>query len=301
MRDLSILIPARNELYLQNTLTDILAHIEGDTEIIVVLDGYWPYESIADDPRITIIHHSASVGQRRAVNEAAALSRAKYIMKVDAHCSFDQGFDKKLIADFPGPECTVVPRMYNLHVFDWVCKSCNGRTYQGPTPKQCKCGGIDFEREMKWQPRWHRRTDFAYFDKDMVFQYWIAYSFRHEGIPAISDVMTCVGACWMMERRRYIELDGLDEGHGSWGQMGTEIACKSWLSGGRMVVNKKTWFSHLFRTQGGDFSWPYPIGSSQIDHAREHSRNLWLGDNWPKATRKLSWLIEKFAPVPTWS
>ena len=40
--DLSILIPARNEMFLARTVKDILAHIEGDTEIIVVCDGNWP-------------------------------------------------------------------------------------------------------------------------------------------------------------------------------------------------------------------------------------------------------------------
>jgi len=42
---------------------------------------------------------------------------------------------------------------------------------------------------------------------------------------------------------KVLELEGLDERHGFWGQFGTEISCKSWLSGGRQVVNKKTWFA----------------------------------------------------------
>ena len=39
-----------------------------------------------------------------------------------------------------------------------------------------------------------------------------------------------------------------DEKHGSWGQYGTEWACKSWLSGGKLITTKKTWFGHMFRT-----------------------------------------------------
>ena len=38
--DLSILIPARNEEFLNRTVQDILENIEGNTEVIVVLDGY---------------------------------------------------------------------------------------------------------------------------------------------------------------------------------------------------------------------------------------------------------------------
>ena len=39
MKDLSILIPARNEQFLKRTIDDILENIEADTEIIAVLDG----------------------------------------------------------------------------------------------------------------------------------------------------------------------------------------------------------------------------------------------------------------------
>jgi hypothetical protein len=103
-----------------------------------------------------------------------------------------------------------------------------------------------------------------------------------------------------MRRRRFFEIDGVDEKHGSWGQMGVEIACKSWLSGGRQVVNKNTWFSHLFRTQPG-FGFPYPISGDAQEKAREYSKYLWMDGKWSKAKRPLSWLINKFAPVPTWN
>ncbi|MBW1812513.1 MAG: hypothetical protein JRJ39_02225, partial [Deltaproteobacteria bacterium] len=62
---------------------------------------------------------------------------------------------------------------------------------------------------------------------------------------------------------------------------------------------KKTWFSHLFRTQQG-FGFPYKISGRQVGAARKHSKNLWLNDNWPKAVHKLQWLLNRFAPVPEW-
>ncbi|KKL47844.1 hypothetical protein LCGC14_2331500, partial [marine sediment metagenome] len=92
----------------------------------------------------------------------------------------------------------------------------------------------------------------------------------------------------------------LDEATGSWGQMGTEIACKAHLSGGRLVVNKKTWFAHMFRTQGGTFGFPYEIHGSDQEKARKYSRGVWFGNKWPKAIHNLQWLIDKFAPVPDW-
>ncbi len=297
MTDLSVLIPARNEMFLAKTIEDIVSNVEGDTEVIAVLDGQWADPPIPDNERVHLVYLPKSIGQRAATNLAAKLSTAKYIMKCDAHCSFDKGFDVKLMQDCE-PDWTVIPRMYNLHVFDWECDWCADRVYQGPRPERCKkCNHEGFSMQLVWQRRLSRRTDFARFDHDLHFQYWRGYSKRPEAKGDIAEVMCSVGACWFMHRDRYWDLGGMDEGHGSWGQMGVEVACKSWLSGGRQVVNKKTWFSHLFRTQPG-FSFPYP--NDGIEQARNYSRELWFGNKWSKAVHPLSWLINKFAPVPDW-
>ena len=301
MMDLSVLIPARNEMFLKRTIEDILSNVRGNTEIIVVCDGLWPDPPIEDNPRVTMIYHSEAVGQRAATNEAAGLSNAKYIMKCDAHCAFDEGFDIKLMADCEH-DWTVCPRMYNLHAFNWKCLKCGNETYQGPTPVSCeKCDNTtDFERKMYWKPRLSRRSDFMWFDTDLKFNYWRALGKRPESQGDIADTMSLLGACWFLERERYWELEGLDEEMGSWGQMGTEIACKSWLSGGRLVVNKKTWFAHMFRTQGLDFGFPYPLSGKQVSHARKRSQDLFFNNKWPKAIHNLDWLIEKFKPIPDW-
>ena len=298
MAELSILIPARNEMFLGRTIDDIFKNAEGDTEVIAVCDGYWPDPPLRDHPRVTLVHHAVSIGQRAATNEAARISRAKYVMKVDAHCSFDRGFDVALMAECED-DWTVIPTMFNLHAFDWGCQACGHQTYQGPKPEVCeKCSrAAGFSRVDVWAPRRNRRTDFARFDGSLHFQYWREYGRRPAAKTEIADVMCCVGACWMMPRTRYWELGGMDEEHGSWGQMGVELACKSWLSGGRQVVNKRTWFAHLFRTQPG-FGFPYP--NPGIEQARQHSRRLWIENAWPGAKRPIDWLIEKFAPVPDW-
>jgi glycosyltransferase involved in cell wall biosynthesis len=304
MPDLSVLIPSRCEIYLPNTIDSILSCIEADTEIIVVLDGYWPYEPLPDHPRVTLIHHTVPVGQRRGVNEAALISKAKYVMKLDAHSLVDQGFDAKLIKDCTDDDTTVIPRMYNLHAFDRVCKKCGNRMYQGPMTAKCEAnrGGEvgEMTKEMVWKPRMSKRTDFMRFDSDMHFQYWGKYDQRPEAQGDICDLMSSVGACFFMTRRRFRRLGYMDEKHGSWGQFGTEIACKSWLSGGRQVVNKKTWFSHMFRTQGLDFGFPYEISGNDQERAKKYSQWLWKGDNWKGAVRPLSWLVDKFSPVPGW-
>ena len=94
MTSLSVIIPSRNEAFLGNTIQSILENIRGNTEIIVVLDGQWPVEPIPDHERVTMIYHPVSVGQRAACNEAARVSTAKYVMKLDAHCAVGEGFDR---------------------------------------------------------------------------------------------------------------------------------------------------------------------------------------------------------------
>ena len=221
-------------------------------------------------------------------------------MKLDAHCTVDKGFDVKLMADCEY-DWTVIPRMYNLHAFSWACTDCKTETYQGPTPKQCsKCKSKNVYKKMYWIPRKSPTTDFMRFDANFKFQYWKDYGKRPEADGDIVDLMSSVGACFFMHRNRFFDLGGMDEAHGSWGQFGTEVACKAWLSGGRHVVNKKTWFAHMFRTQGGDFGFPYVIRGKDVRKARKYSQNIWGNDKWPLAKRKIQWLIDKFAPIPDW-
>jgi glycosyltransferase involved in cell wall biosynthesis len=295
---ISVLIPARNEFLLGKTIDSILESAEGDIEIIAVLDGYWP-EPIRDDPRVTLIHHK-SIGQRAAVNEAARIAKGKYILKTDAHSIFDKGFDINLAADCEY-DWTVIPRMYNLHAFDWVCEG-GHRFYQDkfrPEGGTCKECGKPVKIEWVWKKRTHKKTDFMYMDNKLKVQYWYKYTKRPESKGDIVDIMNGVGACWFQHKDRFWELGGLDENHGSWGQVGVEVACKAWLSGGRHVTNKKTWFAHMFRTTK-EFTFPYEVKVKQQNIAREYSRDLWLNDKWPLAKRPFNWLLEKFQPIPSW-
>lgn len=302
---LSVIIPARNERWLSRTVEDVVAHAKGDTTVIVVLDGAWPepgYE-LVQHSNVQVLYLPRSVGQRAATNLAAKIATSDYVMKLDAHCAVADGFDVELMktAEQFGPDVTQIPAQHNLHVFDWVCQACGRREYQGPTPTACRaCDSTDVKMEIVWNPI-RRRTEYWRFDSDLKFQYWGDYKTRPEAQSDVVDVMTSLGACFFMTRKRFWELGGLDENHGSWGQFGVEIACKSWLSGGRHVVNKRTWFSHLFRTQGGDFSFPYPVSGNEHEAARQYSRRLWLNDGWEGQKRPLRWLLEKFAPVPGWT
>jgi hypothetical protein len=291
---LSIIIPSRNEMFLYRTIQDILEKIEANTEIIVVLDGAWADPPIEQHERVTIVYIPESIGQRAATNLGTRLSKSDWVMKCDAHCSFGKGFDRILLEDIQ-PDWTIVPKMYNLHAFDWVCE-CGYRRYQGPTAPCEKCGK-EMKKEILWGAKPNPETTAMRFNSDLKFKYWGGYKKEQQG--DLVETMSILGACWMLSREKYWELNICDEEHGGWGQQGTEVACKSWLSGGKLIVDKRTWFSHMFRTQGGDFGFPYHISSKAVDKARKYSKKLWLEGTWDKAIYPLSWLINKFNP-PDW-
>ena len=290
-------------MWLGRTVADVLEHTGEQTEVIVVLDGAWPDEPLQQHPRLQVVFVPESIGQRAATNYGARLSTAKYIAKLDAHCSVAPGFDVALLeaADVLGDDVTQIPSQDNLHVFDWVCDGCGTRTYQGPTPTDCAhCHGEAHHRDIVWQRRRGVHTTSWRFDSDLKFQYWGEWSHRPEARGDYPETMSCLGACWFINRERFLSLGGLDERHGSWGQMGTEIAAVSWLSGGRMVTNTLTSFAHLFRTQGHGFGFPYQLSGREVDAARKYSQDKWFSDSWEYAVRPLSWLIDHFAPVPGW-
>ncbi len=285
MEKLSMLIPARNEIWLQKTIECVLAAAVEDIEVIAVLDGYWPDPPVKDDPRVIVIHHTEAIGQRAAINEAARVASGKYIMKLDAHCNVAPGFDKVLKEDCKY-EWTMVPRMFNLDI----------ETFQ---PQY-----IDSVRKGFAKAKIH---DYMYISgpehdewplRAMYFGKYAGVSHRRpeENDNLVDETMGCMGPGWFMHKDRFWELGGCDENHGGWGQQGVEVSLKAWLSGGALMVNKKTWFSHWFRSGEG---FPYPIKKSDTQKAKDYSRDLWFNGKWEKQVRSVEWLAEKFN-APTW-
>lgn len=309
-KDLSILIPARNEMFLAKTIEDILEHIEADTEVIAVLDGEWADPPIPQHERVNVIKLTESIGQREATDMACKLSKAKYVMKVDAHCSFDKGFDRKMLDAFKkcGGDVTMVPVMRNLWAFDWKCYHCGWKKYQGPRPKECQeCGKSDKIRmKMMWVGKTNPQSTSYCFDPSPKFQYFEDWKHREKykkdkQEKGLTETMSLQGSCFMLTRDKYWELKISDKAFGSWGSQGIEVACKTWLSGGRVLVNHNTWYAHLFRTQGEGFSFPYPMSGKQQSFAQKYAYDQFFNGNWEGIKRPLSWLVEKFWPVKGWT
>jgi hypothetical protein len=298
--DISVLIPARHEQFLAKTIEDILEHSEANTEVLVGLDGEWADPVIYDHPRVTILHTGVSIGQRAMTNRLASISKAKYVVKTDAHCSFDQGWDRKMLEAFKevGDNVTMVPTMKNLYAFDWVCE-CGFRHYQdkGKTCPQCQ---REMSQDIIWRAK-DRPNSTAYkFNPDLEFDYWNRFKARQQG--ELVESLSLQGSFFMLTREKYWELNICDESWGSWGGQGAEVALKTWLSGGRVIVNTRTWYAHMFRTkQGNGFGFPYPNPGDEQQRAKNALRETFLNNKWEGQKYPLSWLLEKFWPVEGWT
>lgn len=306
---LSLVIPARGEEFLNLTIEDALDRSSEDTEVIVVCDGEWPKQPIKRHPRVTVVSTGKVIGQRAACNMGAHVARSEYIMKIDSHCLFKTGFDQVIIQDMDNypKRTTMAPLMKNLYAFDWVCDKCGNRWYQGPTPQFCQlenrlknesCDSKSFHRDIIWQPKSRPNSTAFRFDHTLHFQYFRELKKKQKG--DLVESMSLQGSCFVLSKKDWFELDICDEKFGSWGQQGTEVACKTWLSGGQVIINKKTYYAHLFRTQGKDFGFQYKQDENKVERARQFSRDLFFYNRYEKQVRPLSWLIEKFSPVPDW-
>ena len=262
----SIVIPSRNEKYLKRTIEDLLVKAKGNVQIIAVLDGYWPpVDEIVSDPRVSYIHFEKSKGMRNAINAGAAvLASGEYLMKIDAHCMVAEGYDLALKADCQD-NWVVVPRRKRLDPDKWALTET-----QKPD------------------------VDYMYLSNDLHGVIWP----KTDG-PEIDDLMSFQGSCWFMKKAYFDYLELMDEkNYGTFPQEAQEIGLKAWLSGGRVVVNKKTWYAHWHKPK--DVGRGYSLDGAEVVKGEAYTRR-WLTEKvWHKQIYPLSWLIEKFSPVPTW-
>ena len=297
-------------MFLARTIEDILANIEADTEVIALLDGKWADPPVPQHPRVNVIYVPEAIGQRAGANLACKLSKAKYVMKVDAHCSFDKGFDRKMIEAFKvsGDDVTMVPVMRNLHAFDWKCYNCGWKKYQGPTPT--KCGGCDkpkFRRKMLWIGKHNPQSTSYCFNSEPHFNYFEDWKHRPQytkdkAEKGLTETMSLQGSCFMCTRENYWAWEVCDESLGNWGNQGIEVACATWLTGHRVLVNHTTWYAHMFRTAGGDFGFPWHgIKGQSTEQTKKNVKDLFWNMKHPTQIHPVSWLVKKFWPVGGWT
>lgn len=275
MIDLSVIIPNRNSQFLTKTIRDILEKAVTNIEVVINVDENWPDE-VVDDPRVHYIHPPSPRGMRYGINTTIKLSQGKYIMKVDDHCMFGEGFDKILI-DAHQENWVQIPRRYALDAEKW-------------------------QRE--------ERTDNKYPIDQMYLDFPLKgkeHDWGIHGVPwkrdrkeEIDDTPSLQGSCYFMARDYFQNFLGeLSEvGYGQFSQEAQEIGFKTWLGGGRMVVNKKTWYAHLHK--GNRYGRMYKMPGGTVE-ASNWSAYYWMENKWKNRVHDMSWLInEKFPNMPSW-
>lgn len=282
MPKLSIVIPSRNEQFLQNTIDDLLLKAKGDIEIIPVLDGYWPNPPLKEDKRIRILHRGKPMGMRNGISSGVKISTGEYIMKIDAHCMVDEGFDLKLIADCED-NWVVVPRRKRLDAENWQVQDV------GKPDIDYMYLGYPDDPQDRGGPGLHGKV-------------WNAKN-ADESLKSelLSDLMSAQGSCYFMKRSYWDYLELLDEdNYGPFGSEFQEVGLKCWLSGGRVVRNKKTWYAHLHK--GKKYGRGYFLNKKHMVQANEFT-NKWInfGEAWHKQTIKLQDHIRHFWPLPEWT
>ena len=285
----SAIIPSRSPQWLRKTVQDLLDKAEGEVEVVVVYDGRWPEpdEMLTDDPRIIQIHHGEihnNYGMRESINAGVRVSKGDYIMVIDEQCGVDQGYDVKLVADCQD-NWVVIPRRKRLEPETWTIIQ-DGRPdidymaieypYNKPLDKTQGLHGAEWKRP--------ERAEIM-----------------------IDDVPTGQGSCYFMSRKWWDKCIGeLDSTHyGTFTSEAQEVTLKTWFMGGRVVVNKNTWYSHWHKgSKGKGYGFSneqYRRHQEGMEKGRLYSIEYWLNTK-DYGVYDWNWFVtEKFPTMPGWS
>jgi glycosyltransferase involved in cell wall biosynthesis len=276
----SIVIPSRNEQFLNPTISSLLERAEGDIEVIPVLDGYWP-DPIIDHPQVRYIHRGSPKGMRAAINAGVALAKGEFILKTDGHCLFGEGYDEILQADCD-EDWVVTPRRDRLDAEQW-CIQDTGKPpidymYLSYPDDPSDFGGPGLNGKV-WEER----------NNDPALKSVL-----------IDDLMSAQGSAWFMSRKFFDHLDLMDEtNYGSFWNEAQSIMMKAWTSGGRCIVNKNTYYCHLHK--GKTYGRGYSLSNATLNQGARFTKKWITNSAWnEKQVRPFSWLIEHFWPIPGW-
>ena len=285
MSKVSIIIPSRNETHpvntgetvLQRMIRDIYEKATGDFEVLVTFDGP-PYQELPKHSNLRTFNLPNPQGLKHCVNLLANEAKGKYLFKLDSHCMVSPGFDEVLQADMEN-NWVVTPRFYVLNAEEW-----------------------------KWQDE--RFYDYFYLpcpftDKKMFrFQaggHWVERTRERLDTP-IDENMKLHGSSFFVTKDFFTKsLGAIDQG---WMDPSSgediELGLKTWLGPwkGKLMVNKKCWYAHMHKGRQRPRGWN--VSGSTIDKTYLQIANYWMKDSWEGHVHPLSWLIEKFWPVPTW-
>jgi len=255
----SVIIMARHEELLNQTLENLLATATGPVEILVGLDG-WETD-VLSDKRVKVVKFNQTIGRRCGINNLAAAAKGKYLFHCDAHCKFEEvGWDTKL-------KC-----------------ACFERTITVAT-----LAPLDGD---KFSILPGARYQYSFIRPGLETYFWFRY---HGDNPEVNVQQTLAfqGCAWMLRTADFWRWGGCDERFGEWGHFGTEWSLKAWLhpeSPGQIVVRKDVVCGHLMRHRSADY--PYRrkfdrrkvsklLGKQYAGRVKKLIRQFAPVPNWP--------------------
>jgi len=222
---LSCVIPSYKDPYLNSTINSMLENstLGDDLEVIAVLDGYW--QNVVNDPRVRVVHLGKNRGMRGAINAGVSVARGKYILRSDEHCMFAPGFDKEL-TDSCRDGWIMVPRRYFLDPVNWKVMDIPYVDYEKLVIQDVGNG----VRKFAGRPWETRRKENAH--------------------KQIDQTMAMQGSCWIMRKSWWDNVIGElnSERYQPLYQDSHEMVFKTWKAGGKLVLNKNTWYAHKHRS-----------------------------------------------------
>ena len=282
MSKVSVIIPARKEPYIRETLKDVMDNAVGDIEVILVLDGDVPDYELPDDKRIRVYHNSKVQGLRPCLMAAVGVARGKYILKTDAHCTIGEGWDKILKADCED-NWIVIPRRYWFDAPTWSILDrplVDAMRYIYPFKRV-------YEPRLTARP-WPERAE-EYKDEMLI------------------EDMSYQGSMWFMHRKHFHRIGGMPskDGYGTFGEEPQELGLKTQLGPweGKIMRNKNTWYAHWSKPM---IHWRMdPEEAGRVTYAEFVQANgwafeYWWNNKWEDRAHDFDWLIDKFWPLPKW-
>jgi glycosyltransferase involved in cell wall biosynthesis len=220
---LSVVIPDYKDPLLHKTIDSLLDNsgLGDQLEVIAVLDGCWSETPFRDDPRIRIVHLGKNQGMRGAINAGVRVAQGEYLMRTDEHCMFGNNYDLIMTSQIKDNQI-MTARRYFLDPVRWEVMDLPYIDYE----KLVIQGGVKFSGR-----RWDERT------------------VERKDIP-IDETMAMQGSMWLMKHSWWDKVIGelQIEGYGPLYQDSHEMIFKTWQAGGKMMINKNTWFAHKHRS-----------------------------------------------------
>ncbi len=209
MREVSIIITALDEQYLQPTIGTLFQRTPFDMiESIIVVDDASSKPVSINLPKVKVLHNNTRQGLIRSRQIATQAAGGKIIVSIDAHVKVGPNWlppvVDRIMSDY---QCVCAPMTRSLDAEKWK----EGESLSAKTS-------------------WNWDLNFGWCKDDGTPQ-----------SPALA------GHCFAYSREWWKELGGFDEGMLKWGGENIEFTLKTWLCGGTVEIIRDSWVAHLFK------------------------------------------------------